>query len=410
MVLNKKTAALSFVLLSLAFFPTYLFTSSNSTGQQFFFVTYLMLLLCSNFLYFRKEYYYPKKEVLTVFITSAFIIITTLSKLSSLDLGGFVNHFRFVFYSLVLLLTFNLCCRLNINSKSVLSVFYIFLISCVIFTLVHIYKPELVAFINPREAYSFRGISIGGPFVWSYIFAFVILPIFFYFMTLLASEFKFRYAICSFLCLGLILLSQSKAAYLSIFTCYFLFSIIFIYYRLVGYKNVILSSVFIFLIILLIFQNYSHELNTVSTALETLQDGGVDSSTAGRLRQITSVLAILDGTDLSTTFFGVTGETLIIENAYFSYLQDYGLFGLLGLLFFMFALFVISFSNLKNSIVNFKADTKLIALNISFFMMVISIPIFSLGSSPIDANKSSYYLFIYWAIVLAVKKERYYNA
>ncbi|CAG21057.1 Predicted membrane protein [Photobacterium profundum SS9] len=409
MTLSRSYILLSLMLLGIAFFPTYLVTSSNSTGQQLFFVLYLAFLLTLNLLFCRGYFCYSKLEFYSICFISILIGGTIFSKIDGLELGSFINHFRFIFYSIVFCLTYNLLYCQHFDEKIVAKSFLIFVLACSSFSLVQVWKPEILWFINPRTAYTFRGISLGGPFVWSYIFAFVMLPYFFYFLYLFISEVKIKYGLCSIFSLIVVVLSQSKAAYLSLIVCYFCFLIIMFFYRLRGYRLFVSISMILFIAIIFVFEMFSNDLNTVLVALEHLQSGGVDSSTSGRLRQIFSVLSIFDNGNFFQMLFGVTGDKLIIENAYFSYLQDYGIVGLITLIFFIMLLLFFSFRYLRFILLNERSNSYLVAMVISFFLMVISIPIFSLGSSPIDANKSSYYFFVYWAIVLVVLKKKVSN-
>ncbi|WP_220466163.1 hypothetical protein, partial [Colwellia sp. 6M3] len=163
-------------------------------------------------------------------------------------------------------------------------------------------------------------------------------------------------------------------------------------------------SFLIFLIVLGIILNPDMFLH-FSNFYNALVSGGVDSSTNTRLNQF----EVLDVTLESNFLLGYPLKYVIIENSYVHYFYNYGLIGVVffvvtKLIFLIDSFIKIDQINKVNSGIN-------LGLYIGISCMVFSVFIFGLGSSPTDANKSSYFFYFLYGNFISVAKNgtRNYN-
>jgi hypothetical protein len=158
--------------------------------------------------------------------------------------------------------------------------------------------------------------------------------------------------------------------------------------------------VFFFILILTVLIFNSSIFDAIINGFKALIANKHDASTSGRVRQINVVLVSFNDVNLIDMFFGVNKPDDIIENAFFSYLYKYGLVGLIGYIAFYCYMLFISYRYLSNKIGNYQY----MSIFIGFNAMIVALFFFSLGSSPIDANKSSYFFFFVWAAISYIRK------
>lgn len=404
-IATKKTKPLIILFLwfLLIYFPTYILGRSNSVGQILFFVTYLVIASSILLLLNRStKIVFPASESISIILVFSLIITTFITKFPFSSIAELINHSRFLFYLLVFLITLNILYKSKITpiqfKKGIgLTVFSLFL-----FNLAHVITPDLVSVINKRPIWDFRGISLGGPFVWSYIFAFFLIPIFYFYLNLLLSKFHLKNLLSVIFILICMLLGQSKACYLALAFSLVNYTFISIYYKLENRRKIYFGVIFFCLLIITILSVFPELFSGVLNGFTSLLQNEVDASTSGRIRQINlTLLSVVNG-NISEFIFGIKIPSEIIENAYFSYFYKYGVVGVIGLLTFYVYLTFISYKYIYDAI-KWQYDLISLSIIIGFNAMVISIYIFSLGASPIDANKSSYFFFFIWAVVLYIR-------
>ncbi|MGS0683089.1 hypothetical protein ACVBIL_18265 [Shewanella sp. 125m-7] len=403
--MNSKSMLIMYGLwITIAFFPTYLFTSSNSIGQQFFFATYLLILIVVHFyLKTSGKLSTPKLECSVLFVVLALILSGFVFKVLHVELSDFVKHLRYGFYLLVFLFTYNICISIGFESKNAVWLISFFIVSCFVFLVIQLVCYQCVSIITPRSGFDFRGINLGGPFVWSYIFSFVVCPFVFYYLFLFSNEKRIVYFVFAVLVMFVVLLSQSKASYLAFVFTSLMFFMLMYKLNIQGRRFFSLLLFLAFVLMVFVIIANADKLTVFISFFETLSKGQVDPSTAGRIRQIGTLTHIFEDELILQFLFGISNEGIIIENAYFSYLQDYGMVGLFALLLFNCFLFYISIVYIVRALAS--KETHTIALALCFYCYVVSLFIYQLGASPLDANKSSYFFFSFWALVAYISRK-----
>jgi hypothetical protein len=331
-----------------------------------------------------------------------FIILTFTIKLPFSSIAELINHSRFLFYLLVFIITLNILNHLYVVPTQFKKGLDLTILSLFIFNIVHILAPDLVSMINKRSIWDSRGISMGGPFVWSYIFSFLLIPIFYFHLNLLLSKFSLKIFLLTLFSLTAMLLGQSKACYIALVVTLINYMFISIYYRLDNRRKVYVGGLFFTVLVVTLLINFPEIFVGVINGFTALLNSEVDASTSGRLRQINIALLSVANGNVSEFMFGIKVPSEIIENAYFSYFYKYGVVGIMSLLLFYLYLAFVSYKYVNDAIKN-KYDLISLSIIIGFNAMVVALPIFSVGTSPLDANKSSYFFFFIWAVVLYIR-------
>lgn len=401
---KPKSLTILFLWFLLIYFPTYVLGRSNSLGQIVFFISYLVvislvLLATQKSLYVRL----PKNESISVLFIFSVIIFTFLLKIPYSTIPELINHSRFAFYLFVFLIVLNILSNSNISPKQMKKGVDLTIISLFVFNILHLIKPELVSLINNRPMWGFRGISVGGPFVWSYIFSFFLLPIFYIYLHLVLTKFSFRNLFALFFILSCLLLGQSKACYLALAFTLLNYTLISMVYKLDNRRKIYAGAFCFLIVIILTLSAFPSFFSGVIDGFISLLNGKSDASTSGRLRQINLAISSIKDANIIELLFGVGVPEEVIENAYFSYFYKYGLLGAGAIVLLYTYLFIISYKYLKYAIRN-RYDSISLSIVLGFNAMTISLFIFSLGASPIDANKSSYFFFFSWALVLYIRR------
>ena len=391
--------------LLLIYFPTYLLGPSNSQGQILFFVTYLTVLAFTLLCLIRhRRVFIPINETGIVFIVFTLVLVTFIPKFYLSNITELINHSRFLFYGLVFLLFVNILLNSNLSSKQLKKGMDVTILTLLIFNILHLLAPTYISIINPRPIWGFRGISVGGPFVWSYIFSFFLIPLFYLYFHLLTSNFKLKDFFLLLCILIFMLLGQSKSCFIALIFTLLNYFLIAFFMKIKNRKKIYLAFLFFIGVITCALVALPELFSAIINGFTSLLSGDNDASTSGRLRQIEIVLSTLENESIKALIFGVNEPKAIIENAFFSYFYKYGLIGLLSLIFFYIYTLVLSYKYVKLSMKsNYNAFNQ--GLVIGFNAMTLSLIFFSLGSSPVDANKSSYFFFLAWALIMYIIKE-----
>ena len=261
--------------------------------------------------------------------------------------------------------------------------------------------------VSNRKIISWLGVNIGGPLIWSYAYTFVTVVITFSLIWLvLEKRASFMEKTLLIILFITIAISQSKAAYLAYF-----FLIIFAI--CIGYRfaNKRASTAILFYSFALMFFSGIYiylnleEFGNVARFINGIQGTGTDESTETRLKQLSNLKLVIE----NNIMFGFPSNYKIIENAYGYYFYNYGLLGLALYILTMTLVTLKAWKCFKYSIkhsshINIKAFYfGLVCFSISTF-------VFSLGSSPIDGHKTSYF---YWLLIglsfgsISLQKKKY---
>ncbi|HCG6789354.1 TPA: O-antigen ligase family protein [Vibrio parahaemolyticus] len=389
------------LLLTIVFFPTYLFGNNTSSGQVVLFAIFPMVLSIAWLLAVAgsKENKFESSFFLNVILfIFGLNFITIISKLDFIDTKDVFNHMRYLCYAFVFSVSYDFARKIDLKLNKLSNTLYVISILSVIFVLLQIIMPNstFVDLITKKPAIDYLGFRLGGPFEWSYIFSFCLLP------TLVMGIYQFTrkegnfatYAISIFV-LIVFLLSQSKAAYLSL-----LFSSLFLFlFSILKYKNnfrlyfLFFSALSVLIVVVSVYgEMFSHIANFISK----VNSGDLDGSTTSRINQLKNVSYTLD----NNLIFGYPIKEVIIENAYFHYLYNYGFLGLLAYIILIFSFFCDSILRLYNAIRSDNTNSY-IGLHLGMVCFTGSIFIYALGASPTDANKSSYFFYFIYAIFSA---------
>lgn len=407
--ISKNALLLLFLWVALIYFPSYIVSDSNSIAQISFFLFYLTLLvlfclLLENPLVFTL----PDKGLSIVFFTFVCIALTFIPKVPTSNLVEFVNHSRFLFYFLVFVTSYQIMVRLAVPYEKFLYGLNIIVISLVIFNLIHLIYPQAVSVINNRPIWGFRGISVGGPFVWSYIFSFFLLPVFFVYFHLTLLRFNFVRFVLLTCVLILLLLGQSKACYLALVVCLLNYFIVAFLTNKVSRKKLVFIFLFFSFLITSALVMLPELFSAIIEGFTSILEGRIDASTSGRIRQITIATEALSSGDVIPFIFGEDVPVEVIENAYFSYFYKYGVVGLFSLILFYGYLIFVSYKYLFYALIRNYSDIS-VAIFFAFNATTLSLIFFSAGSSPIDANKSSFFFFLFWSTVIYLKEYQYHE-
>ena len=265
-----------------------------------------------------------------------------------------------------------------------------------LFILLQIFASDLffVKIISQKPAIDYLGFRIGGPFEWSYVFCFCMIPTIFMGMhQYIRKEGTLFHYLITMLIVITYMLSQSKAAYISLV----IFLFLWVVFSLITYKNnmklfvAIIASTIVFGAVIIIFwEMFSHILGFI----EKISEGTLDASTTTRLNQFSVASYTLD----NNFFLGYPIKYLVIENAYVHYFYNYGVLGAVSYVALFLTFFLDACIRLKRvAKINYGKN---VGLYIGMACFTGSIFIFALGASPTDANKASYFFyFIYGAFI-----------
>lgn len=401
-----KNFFLYFCISLILFFPTYLFSERTSMGQQLLFGLFPAILF-----FFYLAILIAKRKFELKFHKSSFILLgigaviftTILSKVHFLELNLIINHLRYFGYFIVFVLVYNIGLLLNIKLGDIKKAYYLISFLSLLFISLQLIYPSsgLVTIISKKPAIDYLGFRVGGPLEWSYIYSFVVIPLIFIALFDFQSRtIKYTHVILAFLILISVILTQSKAAYLSFFFSFFLYIAFTLKIKRELHRKLrgILMVLGIGLILLILYSgdNFLHIYNF----LTYITGEGSDGSTATRLNQLQLLRLTLENNIL----LGYPVKSRVIENAYGHYLYYYGLVGLLSYL-----LLLIFFSYRIYRTINLRHYHKDLGIQIAVLIFAMSTFLLSVSSSPLDAHKSSYLFFMIVALYFAAMNSKFHS-
>jgi hypothetical protein len=389
-----------FLSIFIVFFPTYLFGSSASKGQVFLFflfpVVLLFFLLCKSRHLNDFSIKIPTLGILLL-VTLAITILTLLSKSEFVSIGMLINHLRYLAYAVVFIFSYNLAIKMKVKSKTLSDILFNVSFITILFIALQLIVPDffLVKLLTKKPALDYLGFRIGGPLEWSYVYCFCMMPTIFMGMHQFVRKEgrKWNYFV-TILVLFAFLLSQSKAAYISLI----LFMAIWIVFSIYLYKRNyrLFVGLFIFLILSSGFVYVFWDL--FAHVIGFLKNRGVDGSTTNRLHQFEVVRLTLE----NNLIFGFPTRYIVIENAYMHYLYNYGVLGLTNYIILFGCFFIDACLRLKKIVSNRNGND--VGLYIGMVSFAGSVFIYALGASPTDANKASYFFYFIYGVFIATSK------
>lgn len=394
-----KSFFITFSIFFITFFPTYLF-GGTSNGQIVLFSTYFVFIVLIGICFLFKYRLIVPLISLVYLLVGVIVLFTVVSKVDFIAVNLLINHCRYFVYFLVFIISYNVAYRFG-DIRVFESRLYLLALFICIFIVFQLIAPNsyLIQLVTHKPPFDYLGFRIGGPFEWSYIYAFSIFPIVVCALDRFIREgFSFVLLPAFFLFL-FYLLSQSKAAYLSFVLFYFLYFLLSIYFVKNNRKLYFLSAALFLMGALLVLTNLDKFAHVIKFFVE-INNGSVDASTQTRLNQIANVQYSLE----DNLLLGSPSKYVIIENAFAHYLYSYGFVGFIGYCIFIVINITQSFINLKN-VYSYKLKEYL-PLSIGYFFMNLTIPIYALGSSPTDANKSAYFYFVTFAFLLGCTRKK----
>lgn len=400
MLLNRKSKwVMIILLLSIFYWPTYMFGLETTSAQKsHYFITLLLTSLA--FAYVKPKLKLPLGIVflLPLLISYIFIFFQRIPEATFFELGILVKFFIFFVFTLLIYMLFNGLYpkkeSVNDISEVFLAVFYLQIFF--IFLQVFFGDNSFLAIWNHKAVVTAWGMRPPGTFDWVYTTCFFLtfFIIYFTYQVLLGLKVKRSIVILvlSFFC---ILLSQSKVGYVTTIA-----SLIYFYFLLIGFSLqgkyrlfiLFLSVVFLFIGIIL----YSSiDISYVSNFLTMFLDGKLDGSTGTRKKQ--ALLALSQGLQYWYSGSPQALQGVIIENGYLDYFFRYGLFGFVSYILLLFISYFYSLFVLRKVVFSFKRSFASVELLI--FMMSIHISLFSMllytnSGTITDGYKASFWFLI----------------
>ena len=393
---NQKIFIFYILFIYIIFFPTYAGGLSLHQGQKILYLSFPIILTLIFFIFKKSVLYFNKIIIFTfiIFLINLFGIFTKFQLIVSF--GNYIDYFRYLIYFFIIFISYNLAISMKISILSVKKMIFNLYYFSLIFLLLQIitYSNGIVQVINPRPLINYKGLQIGGPFVWSYSFGFFLILVFFLYMgELFFKKHSVYNFIHLFIVTFLLIFTQSKAIYLTLLFLFFffLFHSLFIFRMNLIKKLKYLSLSFTLLIIFIfIFIFNIDSFGNILRFIEGFNSGNADASTATRLKQLSYIFNIPD----MKLLFGFPEFKITIENAYGYYLYS---FGIVGLFMYIILLISINYQNyliMRNSFIGKNTDLKILTLG--FFCFSMSILFLSLGSAIIDGHKTGY---LFWTIM-----------
>ncbi|GEM_PF-5629919 len=401
-MLRNNSAKFVFIWLSLiVFFPTYIGGMSLHTGQKFLYILYPLAAVTLIFFIGVKYKKISIDSVSLVLIAFfSLLLASALAKSTFLDVRLLMAHFRYLAYFLIYVGLYNYITRRPLPGTSFIKGVIFLALIILIFIIVQLLQPSLVEplGISNRHGIDHLGFRIGGPMVWSYGLAFILIPIYSYILISIFICLKLRDALFFLVLVLTILGGQSKAAYLAITFCALI--LLFLSGFLVNTSRIVKINALFFTCLLLIgsfvFINLD-SFGNIARFAETLSGSGVDASTQTRLNQ----LSHLEYTIENNIWLGYPKHYVVIENAYGYYFYNYGILGLLGYFLVMAFIFLRSwrlFFIFKKKY----GDSPLTKLSAAALCFAFSAFVFSLANSPLDGHKTAYFYWSFFAIYFGI--------
>lgn len=393
--LDRRRAVPFALLAFVAFFPTYIF-GDLFAGQRVLYLLYPLIctavFICVSF---EKPRIFLHQLAKLLLAFSVVLLSTIVFKVGMISEHVLVTHLRFFAYTAVFIFVYSATRRLSICPEHIVSAssWIVTLVLCFIALQFADLFPSFLQAISARTPYTWQGIQIGGPIVWSYGLGFLLLPVLYFFLTKLVLErFSLKIAIFIVLISTILIFTQSKAVYLAITLTLATFLIMMFFRRKIRGKEIVIAGVFAllsFISVFLVSTNLEH-FGNILRFLSAIQEGELDASTQSRAYQLSFAFGVL----VINPLFGAPEERVIIENAYGFYLYNFGLTGLFVYVGVIFALLLAHWRIVQYmKIHSFSTDAR--ALSIGMFMYVLGSVAISLANSPLDGHKSSY---LFWTL------------
>lgn len=388
----KHHSIILFFFVFLGFFPTYFFGDSIQMGQTVLFLIFPVII--SIILIFtlidkkNDKIIFPFISKCLLFCAIIFFTLT-LSKISFIDLRLIINHSRYFSYFLIFTAVYNIIYYSSFSFLMFDKVLMKFGLLLSFFVIIQIIFPSsyFVLLETHKPAIDFLGFRIGGSLEWSYIFAFITFPIIIIGFHKIMRKNTHYLSMVSIVLFSMYLLTQSKVAYIVIV----LFSLYYLIYSICTYKNNKRLYTFVLICLFLIsfvLYRYWDMFSHVIGFIDKIDSGEIDASTQTRVEQIKTMLFYWK----NNIWFGYPKLYIIIENSYAHYLYNYGI---VGSVLYMLLFYIIAYSAyVKHKCFTKDRDEEKIAISLSMFVFSSSVFIYALGSSPTDANKSSYLFFL----------------
>lgn len=385
----------------IVFFPTYVF-GGLFAGQRILYLAYP--LICGGIFLFI-SFSQPKIYLhwLSKFVLGCAIVLffTVASKIAFISIYIAVTHLRYFAYAAVFIFVYSVARRLSVFPEDIgiiMNLLFLLIILFVVLQFLDLF-PGVLATINPRSPYTWKGVQIGGPIVWSYGLGFLLLPIFYFNLSkLITSKFQFK-SIAVLAATGLIfVLTQSKAVYVAIALTFAVFLFVTLLRSRIRIREFCLSVAMLLIVLYAISYVVSNieDFGNINRFLVAIQEGGLDASTRSRMTQLGHAFDVLDINPL----LGAPDERVIIENAFGYYLYNFGIIGLLVYGVVISAL-LLTHLRIMQHMRKHVASTDARALSIGMLMYVLGALAISLAASPLDGHKSAYLFWTFNALYLA---------
>lgn len=390
MTINKLN--ILFVMCVLVLWPLNLLGNA-SFGQRVLYVLYPIILVFLALMYSSGKLQLSNEVLVISILIIGLDFLSIIPKMSGLTLDTLLEHSRSLINSIVLLAAYTLGRSQKLSTLHLGKLINFLFFLCLVFIFFQIIIPNsiIIYSINPRPILHSLGIQIGGPFIWSYAFGVLLMIVFgLNIYRLLNQKITFSGIAFIMVLITLTVFTQSKSVYLS---CLIVLILITVETIGVTINGSILRRILVAFILLIcastyLFMHYADVLGNIMRFLDFLITKNIDASTQTRLNQLLKI-------DLSTFLeylFGAPKVDYIIENNYGYKLAN---FGIIGLSFHFFLIFYLVL--LATRINRFMPCAE----NFSFVCLTICLPIFNLGSSPLEGPKIGYLLLTLIGLWLA---------
>ncbi|WP_335903764.1 hypothetical protein [Shewanella algae] len=397
-----------FVLIVFCFWPTYFLGGVNVSQKIYYFVVAGFSLLLSLVSVSR----FKLDSFLSIFIGYLFlfffVFIQDLEYASFFHVGVIVKHFLLFifcvcFYS-ILVSAFSSYEDLVRVSRA----FFYLLIAQICYVILQVIYPEsdFLSIWNHKEVVTDFGLRPPGFFDWVYATCFFYV----YFIVCCILNYSFKVsAVKNLLLLGfllvLVLVSQSKAGYVTVFLSILYTAFISKFFLLKNVCRIVSLMCLGVALLIFIIVGVGIDLTYISNFVQMFLDGKLDGSTG--TRQYQAELAISQGISYWNSGSPLAKDGIIIENAYLDYLFRYGILGGIFFILFMLSAWWYSFMVMRSVIMDFRegrVGVRPLAVVISCHVTVFASIIINNSGSITDGYKSSFWFYIILSVLFFAKK------
>ena len=360
--------------------------SGVSFGQKILYILFPIICLVFAIILTKGSIKVSPKIFLLVLFFIGFDFIGLILKFHSLTLNTVLEYVRPLINSTLLISAFCIGKATKIDAPKLRKILNTVLLICVIFIFLQLVVPDnpIIKSVSPRTIFGNLGIWIGGPFIWSYSFGVFLLIIYSMYLFDVFNGKSMRFQILVFtIIIFLMIFTQSKAVYLSAMFITLLAVVYKCSYRLntLFLKRLILLLTAITVLCVYIFLEHLENLGNIARFVNFLITREVDASTASRLAQLEKIHLVT----FVDWLFGAPSTGYEIENTYGYKLVNFGLLGVTTLLLQLTFIFLIALKMFR-----WVPASEYFA----FFALSVSLPIFMLGSIPLDGPKIGYLVIL----------------